>query len=143
VGKELDERQWSSVFRQLVAAGYLTVDLAGHGSLLLTPKAPALLKAEDSLHLRKDPHRKKTAKPAQKAVLDADVDTDLLGRLKTRRRELALAQNLPPYCVLHDSTLIEMARCKPANRFELGQISGWGEVKLGRYGDQFLEVIAS
>ncbi len=144
VGQELDERQWSSVFRQLVAAGYLSVDISGHGSLTLTKRAPALLKGEDSLELRRDPKKSKAARPAQKTVvLDADVDADLLARLKARRRELAASQNIPPYMVLHDSTLIEMARCKPANLFELGGISGWGEAKLSRYGDDFLEVVAA
>lgn len=142
VGKELDEKQWSSVFRQLVAAGYLTVDLAGHGSLTFTARSPALLKGLERIELRRD--RKRSSKSAPRsASLDADVDEALLARLKTRRRELAQEQSLPPYCVLHDSTLIEMARSRPASRAELSRISGWGEVKLGRYGDEFLAVLSA
>ncbi len=142
VGKELDEKQWSSVFRQLVAAGYLTVDLAGHGSLTFTPRSSALLKGQERIELRRD--RKRSSKSAPRSTtMDVDVDEGLLARLKARRRELAQEQNLPPYCVLHDSTLIEMARSRPASRAELSRISGWGEVKLGRYGDEFLAVLSA
>ncbi|MDQ2701453.1 MAG: DNA helicase RecQ, partial [Pseudomonadota bacterium] len=58
VGAELDARQWRSVFRQLVAAGLLEVDLEGHGALRLTAASAAVLKGESSVALRAEPAAK-------------------------------------------------------------------------------------
>ncbi|MEW6282767.1 MAG: RecQ family ATP-dependent DNA helicase, partial [Candidatus Eremiobacterota bacterium] len=143
VGKELDERQWGSVFRQLVAGGYLAVDMAGHGSLGLTPRSKPLLKGEQRMLLRRDPVR--PPRPVRKAAAPSagDVDPRLWEALRACRRELAATQGLPPYCVLHDSSLLEMARRRPTTRAELASIPGWGEVKLARYADAFLDVLGT
>src|SRR5690606_20969705 len=55
IGTELDARQWRSVFRQLVAAGLLAVDIEGHGALRLTADSAAVLKGTRTVLLRKDP----------------------------------------------------------------------------------------
>src|SRR5688572_25838559 len=53
IGADLDERQWRSVFRQLVAHGLLEAD--EHGALHLTPASAPVLKGEQPLHFRVDP----------------------------------------------------------------------------------------
>src|SRR5690606_35488377 len=54
VGDELDAKQWRSVFRQLVEAGLLEVDVEGHGALRLTAASGAVLKVERTIALRRD-----------------------------------------------------------------------------------------
>jgi ATP-dependent DNA helicase RecQ len=48
---------------------------------------------------------------------------------------------LPPYVIIHDSTLIQMATEKPQSSGELLEITGVGQAKLERYGTAFLEVV--
>jgi ATP-dependent DNA helicase RecQ len=55
--------------------------------------------------------------------------------------ELAREQGVPPYVIFHDSTLLEMREQKPGSLTEMGRISGVGQGKLARYGDDFLKVI--
>ena len=57
------------------------------------------------------------------------------------RTQLAKQQGVPPYVVFHDATLLAMLRAMPANEDELATISGVGEAKLKRYGQDFLAVI--
>jgi ATP-dependent DNA helicase RecQ len=71
----------------------------------------------------------------------ADEDMGLLAALKTKRRALAEAQNVPAYVVFPDKTLIEMAEKKPATLDQMAGITGVGARKLESYGSAFLEVI--
>ena len=56
--------------------------------------------------------------------------------------EFARAQNVPPYLIFHDKTLVELAVAKPSSRAEMAKVSGVGDAKLDRYGNAFLAVIA-
>ncbi|HEY1456141.1 MAG TPA: ATP-dependent DNA helicase RecQ [Candidatus Dormibacteraeota bacterium] len=71
----------------------------------------------------------------------ADVSSELLDRLRMWRRETAIAGGVPSYVVFHDSTLVAIAAAKPASLGELLRVSGVGESKLRRYGEEVLEVL--
>lgn len=78
------------------------------------------------------------------AVEDAELDEEddrLFERLRTWRRNQALRENLPPYCVFSDKVLRSLARERPTSAEELRGVSGVGDAKLGKYGDAVLEVI--
>jgi ATP-dependent DNA helicase RecQ len=144
IGEELSVDQWRSVFRQLIAAGLLTIDLEGHGGLRLTHKSRPVLRGETGIRFRTDP--KKTTQPAaqkrRRAVeLDDPAQQGLWERLRERRRTLAAEQGVPPYVIFHDRTLLEMIARRPSTRAELAEISGVGRGKLERYGEAFLEVL--
>ena len=141
VGKQWDNNQWRSVFRQLVARGLLSVDLERFGALRLEEKCRPLLRGEEQIELRRDQPRQKTARQQTRTALPADIDVGLWEALRERRRLLAEAQGVPPYVIFHDRTLQEMCFHLPRNRAELGHISGVGERKLEKYGAQFLQVI--
>jgi ATP-dependent DNA helicase RecQ len=49
---------------------------------------------------------------------------------------------MPPYVIFHDSTLRQIAAAPPATLAELALVNGVGETKLGKYGQQILEVLA-
>ena len=51
VGTELDRREWLSVFRQLVAQGFVLPDIAGHGGLSLAPSAAEILRGTRTVQL--------------------------------------------------------------------------------------------
>lgn len=147
IGKELDRNQWRSVFRQLVARGYLKVE-ASHGALQLSERCRPLLRGEESLELRRD-LRTKSAGPklsgsksrASQQQLDAE-DHALWNALKALRKQLADEQDVPPYVIFHDATLMEMVVYRPLTPVQLRRLNGVGERKLNQYGDPFLELIA-
>jgi len=63
--------------------------------------------------------------------------------LKSKRLEIAKAQNVPPYLVFHDKTLVEMIKVKPGSIEEMSEITGIGEAKIKRYGQVFLDILLS
>ncbi len=143
IGTELDNRQWRSVFRQLVAGGFLGVDMDGHGGLHLTTASRGVLRGETTLLLRRDlaPEKRRRAKTERAAPITVDDDAPLWEALRAHRLELAKAQGVPPYVIFHDSALLEMTRTVPTSLAALASISGVGQVKLERYGDSFLGVL--
>lgn len=140
VGKELDSTQWRSVFRQLVARGHLSVDLAQFGALRLEEKCRPLLRGEQDIQLRRDAAGK-TARRQTKTVLPEDIDVGLWEELRECRRLLAEEQGVPPYVIFHDRSLKEMCVVLPRTPLEFGHITGVGERKLDKYGAAFLRVI--
>ncbi len=148
IGKELAQAQWSSVYRQLVAAGLLNVDMEAYGGLKITEAARPVLRGEQSVWLRRDvaPVKRGRATKEERAARRpqpfAGANEDPLWlALKARRMELAREQGVPPYVIFHDSTLLEILNRKPQTLDEMGQISGVGQAKLARYGEAFLEVV--
>ncbi len=144
VGRDLSEKRWRNVLRQLVALGYLSTDAAGHGSLIATGRARALLKGEERLTLREEAEvqapRVKGAKPSRSAPV-APQDEALFAALRALRLDLAREQGVPPYVIFHDATLKAMAEARPGSLAALGRVSGVGENKLVKYGDAFLKVL--
>ncbi|UZR29980.1 DNA helicase RecQ [Methylococcus mesophilus] len=146
IGRELDDKQWLSVFRQLVTQGFLVVDWEAHGALRLSPASRPLLKGEQTLFLRKDEETRKTAASGRDtrrgAIRFSDPqDENLFQALRGLRRQLADEQSVPPYVILHDAVLTEMVQRRPETHVQLARIPGIGERKLELYGDEFLELI--
>ena len=141
IGKQLDNNQWRSVFRQLVARAYLSVDLERFGALRLEEKCRPLLRGDEQIELRRDQPQAKAARRQTRTHLPADIDVALWEALRECRRQLAEEQGVPPYVIFHDSTLQEMCTTLPRNTAQFGRITGVGERKLDKYGTRFLQVI--
>jgi len=146
IGKDLSAEQWRSVYRQLVAAGLVEVDVTGHGSLRLTERSRPVLRGEQSVRLRRDPDRRRRHDEQRRAPAVAPTDpeaAELWDRLRACRRVLAEQQNVPPFAIFHDTTLREMVSYRPRHAEELTCLTGVGAVKLERYGAEFLDVLAA
>lgn len=143
IGQRFSERQWQSIYRQLIAANLLTIDLSGYGSIHLTEKSLPILKGEQTIALRKDPEitRKKSVKRGVKSDAGMLPQDELWQALKRKRLSLAQEQGVPPYVIFHDKTLLELHDRKPVTLREFADISGVGESKLERYGQLFIDVI--
>ena len=141
IGKHLSANEWRSVFRQLVARGFLDVDADGYGSLILTDSCRPILRGEEDIHLRKDIKISATRFAKQKGVLVEPEDQGLWNALRACRKRLAEEHGVPPYVIFHDSTLREMLERKPTEKSELLSITGIGESKLDKYGESFLDAI--
>ncbi len=68
---------------------------------------------------------------------------ELLDRLRNWRLERSRADGVPAFVVFADTTLRELAAVKPQTHGELAGISGFGPVKVERYGDELLAAIAA
>lgn len=140
IGNALSNDQWRSVFRQLVARGFLSVDLERFGALRLEERCRPLLRGEEKIELRRD-LKQKTTKRQTRTPLPNDIDVALWEALRDCRRGFAEEQNVPPYVIFHDSTLQEMCVLLPSTLERLAEISGVGERKLEKYGPAFVSVI--
>ena len=146
IGKELDDKAWRAVFRQLAALGLLTADGEGHGSLRLTAASRAVLNGSQTVSLRLQPERKKTTAKTTAAREDKLATLDpaaraLWARLRAWRTEVAKKHGVPAYVVFHDATLAELVRLRPQTENELRQVPGIGARKLESYGDDLLEIL--
>ncbi|TRL42721.1 DNA helicase RecQ [Rhizobium straminoryzae] len=146
-GKDLASKTWQSVFRQLLAAGLISVDHAAFGALKLEETARAVFKREREVRFRVDrPTKGKAARTASassahaRSALEGD-DMALFETLRSARMELARELAVPPYLIFPDTTLVAFARERPMTPEAMLGISGVGPSKLERYGETFLDLI--
>ncbi|MCW8955471.1 MAG: DNA helicase RecQ, partial [Gammaproteobacteria bacterium] len=141
MGKELDQKQWRGIFRQLIARNLLAVDVEGHGGLRLTEQCRPYLRAEQTLMLRKEVKKLKQSSAKNRQRMVKDNEQKLWDMLRDCRRRLADEQGIPPYRIFHDATLMEMVSHLPLDHQQFARISGVGEHKLEAYADDFLQVL--
>ena len=141
IGRDHPARVWRSVFRQLLAFGYLTVDVEGYGALQLSEKCRPLLRGDETLTLRLDPDkpRKRSASVGRRFMDEATHE--LWEALRACRRRLAEEQGVPPYVIFHDATLQAMVEQRPQTMEAFAELPGVGEAKRERYGQLFLDVL--
>ncbi len=145
IGADMDKEEWRGVFRQLVALGYAYPDHGAWGALRLADTSRAVLKGGQRILMRRVARARAPAtgrRPARAAASAADVDADLLARLKAWRLEQARTQSVPAYVIFHDRTLSAIAAQKPRDRETLAAIDGIGEKKLERYGPALLALVS-
>ncbi len=152
IGADMDVNTWRSVFRQLVAAGLLDVDMQGYGALHLTDAARPILRGETRIQLRRDLRttRKRTSvrgdsRSDSRGSRDIDLSPAAQPRfeaLRELRMQLAREQNVPAYMIFSNATLRDIAEEDPNEMDELATISGVGAAKLERYGEAVLDTLA-
>jgi len=144
IGADLSEGQWRSVFRQLVARGFLNVNF-DYGQLYLSETSRAILRGEESLMLRVDttPNKSKGSGKKTKEHNISDEDMEMWEALRACRKNLASEQGIPPFMIFHDATLIELLTIKPDSLQAFSAIGGVGQKKLDKYAQDFMQVITS
>ena len=146
-GADGKKETWRSFVRQLVAAGFLRLDIEGYGALTITAKGRALLRGEEPFHYRPDriatPAKAKTRREsAQPAEEMTEAQAALLARLKELRLRLAKERGVPAYVIFPDRALIDMARRRPTSHDEFAAVNGVGAAKLRDFAEVFLGEIA-
>ena len=146
IGNELNEMEWRSVFRQLVASGYIEVDMTGYGGFSLSEKGLSALKNNENISLRKDSLkaekiRIKAPKTQLVKSFKNEYSEELWNDLRSLRLEIARKKKLPPYIIFHDKTLSEIVSLLPQSLDEISSIHGVGQKKLENYGQQFLDIV--
>jgi ATP-dependent DNA helicase RecQ len=141
IGKHITADEWKSIIRQLVARGLLDVDAQAYGGLKLNDACRAILRGEEKIELRREIKASATAVARKQGVVVDAEDQNLWNALRACRKRLAEEHGVPPYVIFHDATLREMLEFRPITESELLSITGVGQSKLERFGDEFLEVI--
>ena len=149
IGAELREAEWRGVVRQLLAQGLLAVE-GDYGTLALTDASREVLAGRRQVLLRREAEpAARAARPARPAKTPGGAAADLspaaagvFEQLRGWRAAAAKEQGVPAYVIFHDATLRQIAAQVPATLAELGTISGIGETKLARYGQQILDALS-
>ncbi|UZJ33988.1 DNA helicase RecQ [Streptomyces endophytica] len=147
VGDDLREAEWRGVVRQLLAQGLLSVE-GDYGTLVLTGTSGEVLRGGREVPMRREPEkaaRAAKAKAAKGKRAPVDLPEEKLPvfeALRGWRARTAKEQGVPAYVIFHDATLREIALLGPATTTELGTVTGVGENKLVKYGQQILDVLA-
>jgi ATP-dependent DNA helicase RecQ len=150
IGAEQREAEWRGVVRQLLARGLLAVE-GDYGTLALTEASSEVLAGRRQVMLRREPERAaRAAKPGRAAKAAGSAAAELpaaavpvFQQLRACRATTAKEQGMPAYVIFHDATLRQIAAESPATLAELGKVSGVGETKLARYGQQILDTLGS
>ena len=132
IGNDISKADWQRYLRELISLGYLAVTEDDYHVLKLTEKSNAVLKGQLKVELIAS----QTMEEREVEVIP--YEAGLLDELKTIRRDIAGNENVPAYIILSDAALMEMATYLPQTLDELRLISGFGDVKLARYGREFL-----
>ncbi|WP_425281935.1 DNA helicase RecQ [Streptomyces albofaciens] len=149
IGSDLREAEWRGVIRQLLAQRLLAVE-GDYGTLVLTEESGEVLRGQRKVPMRREPEKTAKAAKAAKAAKGrraAPVDlpeeaVPVFEELRAWRARTAKEQGVPAYVIFHDATLREIATARPASLAALGAVSGVGENKLAKYGEQILDVLA-
>ena len=136
-GASLSKERWRSLFYELIEMGYLAQEGGEYPLLKLTKKSESVLSGEVKVPFIK------FISQEQAAPVDRPHEAALFAKLKSLRFDLARAAGVPAYVVFSDATLLELATYLPQEIPDLLRISGFGEVKVSRYGEAFLNVIVS
>jgi ATP-dependent DNA helicase RecQ len=141
-GRHQDKNHWRFIVNELLAQELIRQDGDRYPVLKLTPRGANVLSGKDEVFGLK----REEVKPKHRRRSTAEggvYDEMLFDRLRAIRKKIAGENQVPPYIVFSDKTLHEMCRHVPETTSEMRRISGVGEVKLQRYGDDFLEEIRS
>jgi len=139
-GRHGDKRHWRFIIDELLAQELIVQDGDRYPVLKLTPPGRAVLLGADQVFGLKREEGAVTGR-RRKSIESGPFDAALFERLRIVRKRLAEAGEVPPYVIFSDKTLHEMSRQYPVTASEMRAIHGVGDVKLERYGDDFVAEI--
>ena len=141
-GRDRDKNHWRFIVNELLAQELIKQDGDRYPVLKLTAKGATVLTGKEVVFgLMREEVK---AKERRRKTADAGFfDEALFERLRMVRKKIAEANHVPPYVIFSDKTLHEMCSHFPKTASEMRRISGVGDVKLERYGREFLQEIRS
>jgi len=139
IGKDKSRKQWLSIgdrlleLKALSQGEYRVVSLDEYGMEIIKNRLP--------VSIRKDRLEDKKPRTAAKTKYEPQYNDGIFEQLRGLRSKIAKAAGVPPYVVFSDKTLKEMADKLPQDKEEILEVSGVGEVKFERYGEEFLALM--
>jgi ATP-dependent DNA helicase RecQ len=148
VGANEDENFWKTIVRQTMLYEFVTKDIENVGVLKLSDKGRDFLKNPTSIKLSKDhdfsdvdSDDDESNEPSAAQTAGQSFDPVLFDLLKAEQRKVAKQHNLPPYAIVQEPSLQEMATTYPTTREALANVNGIGMGKVQKFGDSFLKLI--
>ena len=141
VGADISKNNWYDYFKDLIQQGFLAQTGGQYPTLVLTEKSEDVLLGNTKVELFKVIEKEDKK---EKSLVKEDAPPyikELFDELKTLRTKFAREEGMPPYIVFSDAALIEMASYLPQDESEMLKISGVGDVKMEKYGVDFLEAV--
>lgn len=136
-GSSKPKEEWIHLMNLLLEYGYIDRTSGRYPVLHLNERSKLVLQGAEKVILSRPIQT--TDHTAQQEV---SYEQPLFQRLKELRRKLASEENVPPYIILSDATLKELATFLPHNAEEIQKISGFGQVKIQKYGQTFSAAVA-
>jgi ATP-dependent DNA helicase RecQ len=150
-GRDIPARDWQDYLLQMLQLGYIEIAYNENNHLKVTESGRNVLFGRSRATLAviereervKGRERKKAVAKVSPAGTSAGEDNDLFEALRTLRRELASQEAIPPYIVMSDKVLHQIAVTRPTTIERFGEISGISEYKKNKYGKEFIKLIRS
>ena len=139
IGKDISRDRWKQILKELLQLQYLQQSEGEYPVLQLNEKSKSILKGEMKVILTKSIAEKKPV--AEIFAAGENLHQDLFKTLKAIRYDLANDENVAAFQIFSDATLVELATYLPLTKEDLAKISGFGDIKLAKYGDSFLDAI--
>ncbi len=140
VGADISRDNWFDYFKDLIAQGYLAQTEGQYPVIALTEKSDAVLRENAPVKLIRT-----KIKDEKKTRLVSDVSHPyiqaLFDDLRRLRTTFANRENVPAYVIFSDATLVEMATYLPQVESEMRRMSGVGDLKLEKYGADFIAAV--
>ncbi|PIJ44047.1 ATP-dependent DNA helicase RecQ [Tatumella sp. OPLPL6] len=141
IGRDQSHEHWVNVLRQLIHLGLVTQNISQHSALQLTESARPVLRSESPLQLAVPRIIVTKTRPVVSRLSGSQYDKKLFAKLRKLRKAIADEENIPPYVVFNDATLIELSEIQPISPSEMLGINGIGQRKLERFGRPFMQLI--
>jgi len=123
----------------MINLGLMSLDYTDGYKLKLTPLSKDVLTGQTQIPLHEWQPVQKVKKIKKLVVTDdEDIDQSLYEQLRTWRAAQARDKKIPAYTIFHDKTLKALASIQPKDESSLLQISGIGQAKLEKYGEEIL-----
>lgn len=147
-GKSEDEALWKSIVRQTLLNEFVEKDIENIGTLKLTQRGLNFLQNPHYVEFTKDldfsdvdqTEEENNETPASPNAGNS-FDKVLFELLKAERKKIAKDKNLPPYVIIQDPSLQEMATTYPTTDEALANVNGIGMGKVQKFGQSFLKII--
>jgi ATP-dependent DNA helicase RecQ len=123
-------KETKNLINLLIADDYLSQSGAKYPLLKLNQQSYQIMNGELQVERRIEKEQQRVSE-----------DSELFMILKELRKQISQKEGVPPYIIFHDSSLKDMCRVLPQNKTEMLQVSGVGEVKYSRYGQEFLTAV--
>ncbi len=144
-GRDLSYPKWNSYLSQLIQLGLIDIAYNENNHLKVTAYGATVLRDRTPVTLAqyKEPERRKTARGRKEVIPEPELKPAerLLAELKEVRLKLARKEQVPPYIVFSDKTLLEMVRVEPVDMDSFARVEGVGEKKTVKYWKPFVTAI--
>lgn len=146
VGSDVSVKDWQNYMLQMMQMGFFEIAYNEHNVMKVTSLGWQVLKGEHPVQLavtqQSDKGKTPVVHPRLVRVSHTKTENqDLFERLRKLRLKLATEQGYPPYIILSDQSLHELAAMKPRTIEQFGLVHGIGEFKKKKYGEIFLKEI--